>query len=84
MEDDLFQLTNLADDPRYAAHTAELTAVLHQWMEKTGDSVPQRISPDTFHRETGERLVDSDTLRPDVMTPGEDRQADRVNHPGPF
>ena len=84
MEDDLFQLTNLAEDPRYAAHTTELTAVLHQWMEKTGDSVPGSISPDAFHRETGERLVDSDMLTPDVMTPGEDRQADRVNHPGPF
>ncbi len=84
MGDDLFQLTNLAEDPRYAAHRADLIDALDQWMEQTGDSVPARISPDTYHRETGARLVKSDIITTDVITPGEDRHADRVNHPGPF
>ena len=84
MSTDPYQLTNLAQQPRYGAGKEELLDILNQWMDRTGDSVPAGISPDTFDRETGERLPQPDTLPGIVLTPGEDRNADLVNDPGPF
>lgn len=77
------QLNNLAGNPKHAKEQQHLHSVLMQWMVETGDSVPEKLSPDTFDRETGDRLpkqaIDSDG----AMTPGEDRQADRINASGP-
>lgn len=77
---DPHQLRNLAEDPRYAEARQRLLAVLKQWMEETGDSVPDELSRDAFDRESGKRLE-----RPEMrgVTPGEDRGASKINAPGP-
>lgn len=77
---DPWQTINLAPRPESAATRARLLTVLEQWMDETGDSVPDVISGDTFDRETGNRLK---SKPPVVPTPGQDRDADRNNHPGP-
>lgn len=82
-KDDPHQLKNLAGDPAYASQQKELAAVLDQWMEETADSVPAAISPDTFHRETGKSLPKPDVVTANIITPGEDRNADQVNASGP-
>jgi len=80
---DPYQLHNLAGDSKVSTQQQELSAILNRWIDDTGDSVPAAISPDTFHRETGDALPRQDVLRVNVLTPGEDRNADRVNAPGP-
>jgi N-sulfoglucosamine sulfohydrolase len=75
------QLNNLAGSPKYAAVQERLAKTLDQWMDETHDSVPDDISRDSFHRRTGRRLKDVKNYR--GTTPGEDRQADQTNAPGP-
>ena len=53
-------------------------------MKETGDSIPKKISPDTFDRETGVRLKKNEVDAVGAITPGEDRGADRINAKGPF
>lgn len=83
VEDDPLQLTNLAGDARFEDTQRELRTALDRWMEETGDSVPAAISPDTFDRQTGDRLPKVKSGEPTAMTPGEDRNADHINLPGP-
>lgn len=83
MLQDPFQLNNLAGDPSVAATEQQLQSVLAEWMQQTGDSVPDSISPDTFDRETGNRLPKSPGPAAHILTPGEDRMADRINATGP-
>lgn len=81
---DPYQLTNLADDQRYAPQRRELENVMKRWMDLTGDSVPVRLSADGFGRDSGERLPKPDVVTANVIAPGEDRNADRINSPGPL
>ena len=61
----------------------ELTSVLDRWMDETGDSVPTKLRPDTFHRQTSNPLPPEERDETGAITPGEDSNADRVNAPGP-
>ncbi|MCC9604156.1 sulfatase [Stieleria sp. JC731] len=81
--DDPHHLENIQGDPAYAEVEARLAGVLSQWMDETGDSVPEKISPDTFDRETGDRLGKKQVDTEGAITPGEDRSADHVLSPGP-
>jgi hypothetical protein len=80
MDSDTHQLENLAADPAYAGQKARLFKVLGQWMDETGDSVPDSISRDSFDRETGKRLSVKNYRG---TPPGADRGATKVNAPGP-
>lgn len=80
---DPHQLNNVAGKLETASTQQNLEAVLARWMDETADSVPVAISPDTFHRESGGRLPQPDVTAAFVITPGEDRNADRVNSSGP-
>lgn len=79
---DALQLNNLADDPNYASVKERLAELMTEWTEATGDSVPADLSKDSFDRETGESLkIKNNAFR---GTPaGWDRDASRVNAPGP-
>jgi hypothetical protein len=79
---DALQLNNLVDNPNYASVKERLAKLMTEWTDATGDSVPAEISKDFFDRESGERLKikEQDYRR----TPaGWDRDASRVNAPGP-
>ncbi|MBC8353539.1 MAG: sulfatase [Planctomycetes bacterium] len=80
--EDPHQLTNLAADPAFADTKQQLSKLLAQWVEETGDSVPKNISRDSFHRETGDRIAKKEAEYRDT-TPGEDRGAVKINAPGP-
>lgn len=79
------QLTNLAADPKHAGAKARLAKLLADWTAATGDTVPPRLTPDLFDRETGAALAKSKGGRANSRgTPaGAERQADRINAPGP-
>jgi arylsulfatase A-like enzyme len=78
---DPHQLHNLAGNAKHAAMQKRLAKTLTQWMDETHDSVPADISHDSFDRKTGRRLKDVKNYR--RTTPGEDREADQSNAPGP-
>jgi len=79
VETDPYQLQNLAENPEYSEVKARLKKLMRQWQEQTGDSAPDDLSPDGFDREKGTRLEDFEP----GTTPGEDRDAARINNPGP-
>ena len=80
VDTDPHQLHNLADDSTYDITRRRMEHLLDQWMKETGDSVPDNISKDSFHRETGDRIR-SNNYR--GTTPGEDRNATSINATGP-
>jgi hypothetical protein len=78
---DPHQLYNLAGMHKHTAIQHRLANTLDRWMDETHDSVPADISRDSFDRKTGQRLKGVKSYR--RTTPGEDRQADQTNVPGP-
>ncbi len=80
---DLVQENNLINDPAYAQEVEKLRKVLNQWQEETGDTVPETLTPDWYHRETGKPLAaQKQSLRGEM--PGASRKADRIEAKGPF
>lgn len=57
-----------------------LKETLERWSEETLDSIPERVSADSFDRQTGER---KSVKKYRFTTPGEDRGASRINRSGP-
>jgi N-sulfoglucosamine sulfohydrolase len=78
------QLKNLVADPAHAAALKRLRDLMAKWREETADSVPSNPSQDGFHRETGERLFPGRDTSYYRTPAGADREAARVNRPGPF
>lgn len=74
------QLHNLAGNSDYAVVEQELAALLSQWQDETGDTLPEELTPDTFDRRTGERSLKG---TPRGTAPGSSRHADQINLPGP-
>jgi hypothetical protein len=79
------QLRNLAADPAHAAVRARLAASLDRWSTETGDTVPAKLTPDGFDRDTGRPVPKAGKGKNAARgTPaGSERQADRINAPGP-
>jgi arylsulfatase A-like enzyme len=53
---DPHSLRNLATDPRYSDVMGEMRTALQVWQQETRDLMPDELTPDGFHRETGRRL----------------------------
>ncbi|MEM7474694.1 MAG: sulfatase [Planctomycetota bacterium] len=81
VDSDPHQLNNLASDSAYEKELSRLRSVMRQWSEETADSVPSKLSSDSFHRVTGKAMDRTQAFR--GVTPGEDRQAWTINAPGP-
>ena len=56
LENDPFELQNLADVPRFAPVLEQMREALGVWERETEDTVPKHRRDDGFDRETGERL----------------------------
>jgi len=50
---DLYELKNVAEDPRHAEALQDLRQVLSTWQTETGDVKPESLTPDKYDRETG-------------------------------
>ncbi len=50
------QLLNLASVPKYQKELEEMRGLLLKWQSETGDSTPEKLTPDRFDRETGKPL----------------------------
>jgi arylsulfatase A-like enzyme len=53
---DPHQLSNLADDPKYAAVLSDMQQRLDAWKKRTDDQVPEQPTPDRFDRITGKPI----------------------------
>ena len=76
---DPHQLRNLADDRQHAAVLTKLIGLLDRWSDETGDTVPKNPTPD---RQTpqGKRFKGWKH----ATQPGTERNATKINHPGPI
>ena len=64
LENDFFELNNLADVPGYAEILEKMRKVLKKFMDETDDQIPETRTPDEFHRVTGEPLPNRKMPRP--------------------
>ncbi len=80
---DPHQFKNLAKDPAHAETLAHLRAVLAKWEAETGDSCPKNLTKDTSERFSGKRFPKSRTGKWRGTMPGSDKNAAKINAPGP-
>ena len=52
LENDPYELINLAGKPQYVTHLKRLRAELKGWQKRTDDREPEFEAPDEFDRET--------------------------------
>ncbi len=78
---DPLQLVNLATHPDMGNKLNELRGVLELWIEQTGDTHPEQLTPDWYSRESGDAL-EVDRVRGEM--PGVSRRATEIHHSGPF
>lgn len=78
---DPLQQHNLADDTAYRQQRNALHQVLMLWREQTADTAPGNLTPDWYDRRTSAPLPAKGTRG---EMPGAAKEADRVNHKGPF
>jgi len=87
LPDDPAMLNDLADDPTHADTLNQLSALMDQWQEETGDTVPgpDTRTPDRHDRDTGERLQPGRGAGHPVdgEMPGDSAGAERINASGP-
>ncbi|MBY5958726.1 sulfatase [Membranicola marinus] len=78
---DPLQLINIVADPAMDTKLSELRKIMMLWMEQTGDTHPEQLTPDWYSRESGAAL-DIDRKRGEM--PGASQSAVSVSDPGPF
>ncbi len=79
--EDPFQFNNLADNPKYDDQKQLLRKMLLRWQKETGDTRPEKLTPDHFDRITGERVIEGFNWG---EMPGKARNAEKINNSGPF
>ncbi len=75
------QVYNLIGEKAYQEAAKQLRQTLRQWREETGDTLPDSITRDWYHRETGQALKQKG-IRGEM--PGAALRADTITSPGPF
>ena len=78
---DPHQLHNLADQPEYATVLSKLRGTLHKWADETGDTIPEKITADWYHRDKWEAL-EVKGIRGEM--PGAGKNAEKIKTKGPF
>ncbi|TDB62721.1 sulfatase family protein [Arundinibacter roseus] len=78
---DPIQAHNLINNPTYAREVERLRRQLSLWQQQTGDTLPDDLTPDWYHRETGKPLPQKDQRG---EMPGKAQKAEFINHKGPF
>lgn len=81
LADDSLQVKNQITDSTYTNQIKQLRAILSDWQLSTGDTEPDSLTPDWYHREDGSPLP-SKGIRGEM--PGASKNAARNNNKGPF
>ena len=85
VESDYHQLNNLAGNPENKEILAHLRAIMDEWQDKTGDTTPEKLTPDCIDRKTFEwskQWLETRTVDRGII-PGSERNAANINNPGP-
>jgi arylsulfatase A-like enzyme len=82
LESDPHQRLNVASVPEYKMALDEMSKILDQWMEETGDDVPEFLTPGWYLYEAGYIRTRHHGIRGTM--PGEERDATSINAPGPL
>jgi arylsulfatase A-like enzyme len=77
VKNDPLQLTDLIGNKDYAQIYLELKNLLLEWMEETGDTVPENLTKDWYTRDTGKKIESNFEVRGEM--PGSSRKADTIN-----
>lgn len=78
---DQLQSVNIINAKENNKEINTLREILKQWQEETGDTCPEDLTPDWYHRETGKELPEKGQRG---EMPGSLNNADRINKSGPF
>jgi N-sulfoglucosamine sulfohydrolase len=82
VDTDPHQLKNLVSKPEFSEALAHLRGVMDEWQKRTGDTVPEVLTPDSINRKTGKWLRKwNNPLR--GTTPGSEQNATSIIDPGP-
>lgn len=76
------QVKNVAADQRYEKNLAHLRKILKEWMELTGDDIPQQLTGDWYQKGPGQVKTELFGKRGEM--PGSSRQAVKITHKGHF
>jgi arylsulfatase A-like enzyme len=82
LESDSLQLVNVASHPGYRQDLTKMRKTLQLWIDQTGDSTPDRLTPDWYMKEPGYVKASTHGVRGDM--PGSDKDAININSKGPF
>ncbi len=78
---DPMQLINLVSEPALSDKLQDLRRILKLWINETGDTNPDHLTPDWYSRTSGKAL---DIERTRGEMPGLSKKATSINAPGPF
>lgn len=82
VDSDSDQVNNLVNSRDHQKDLQRLRALLAEWTDATGDTIPERISQDYFDRESGKKLpIENEAYR--GTTPGAEKNASQINASGP-
>ena len=62
----------------------KLSAILKQWMDETGDSIPKKITKDWYTRDFTTAGTEDRKKKIRGEMPGASNNATSINHKGPF
>ncbi len=82
LKTDSLQLVNLASHPDYRQDLVHHRDILDQWIDQTGDSTPEQLTPDWYTREPGYVKTSMHGVRGQM--PGQENDAVNINEKGPF
>lgn len=79
---DSLQLVNVASVPEYNEALNEYREILSEWMQVTGDNIPENLTQNWYLREPGEQKTKHHGIRGEM--PGSKTNATRNNNKGRF
>lgn len=82
LRSDKQQLINLAGVPDRQSDLLKMRNILEEWMEVTGDNIPQNLTPDWYLREPG--YIKTRYLGSRGEMPGKEHEATKNNNKGKF
>ena len=85
VDDDPHQIKNLAGSPEHRAVLEKLRTLVNDWQRQTGDTTPSldEATPDRFDRRTGKAIHGRGGRPKGGVLPGQTRNAEAINAPGP-